>query len=472
MAQNFSILDKSRSNDFVYYNCTIPHNDNNNPYSIPTPAIFSDPRTEAILDKPYEYDAGIVRFSCPTSEIPIFISAPIDFTENRPIYANGNVNPNMTFHSITLQYGSTIVQSYIQWTPDAATGIFNYPAILSATNPSSAFNDPYYYLKSYQHYINLINTAIYCAYWGTSWTGSAAAMAGAPAPFLVYNSETGLISIVAHESFGGSGTVNLYMNTPLYELFNPSFETVFNGFNAANGMNYQIIFQNRGNNIITNLTPAASGYGPPPSYVIPIGGTTATKTQAANAIFNPPNWDSTITYFAGDYVYYPSSTYWYLSLLNNNLNQNPVSATTYWAKVQISAASPTITGNFYVMEQEFSTLSSWNDFTSLVFMTSSIPIKKENIGIQSDNGQPIQLPIFTDFEVHTDVGNDLRRTIEYFPQGPYRMTSLNGNSPLKNIDLRIYWTDNFSNLYPLMIPSHLQATVKILFRRKDANQTA
>lgn len=46
-------------------------------------------------------------------------------------------------------------------------------------------------------------------------------------------------------------------------------------------------------------------------------------------------WDSTLNYSIGDEVYYDNGTVagYYISLLNGNVNQNPVTATTYWELV-------------------------------------------------------------------------------------------------------------------------------------------
>ena len=63
-----------------------------------------------------------------------------------------------------------------------------------------------------------------------------------------------------------------------------------------------------------------------------IAGTTYTQYNVQPAATGVSTWSSSTTYAVGDQVIYDTLTY--VSLLGSNLNQNPVTATTYWAEVQ------------------------------------------------------------------------------------------------------------------------------------------
>jgi hypothetical protein len=124
-----------------------------------------------------------------------------------------------------------------------------------------------------------------------------------------------------------------------------------------------------------------------------------------------------------------------------------------------------IGGNpYYVMEQEFTTLSLWNDFTAIVFETDSIPVEPEYQPSQND----ITRRLITDFE--PEVGIQNREKFQYFGTGWKRYYDLKSAYPLSQIDIQAFWEDRDGRLYPIYIGLDESLTMKILFRKKVALQ--
>lgn len=126
----------------------------------------------------------------------------------------------------------------------------------------------------------------------------------------------------------------------------------------------------------------------------------------------------------------------------------------------------------YAMSQEFNSLSDWNTLQSIVFFTSTIPIRYESIpatianNTTTNNNTTIssRQPILTDFELSDD--GPLRNYAHYFAPGEYRLVDMTGTNPLRNIDIQVYSQDKNGNLTPIYIQPFDSLTVKILFRRK------
>jgi hypothetical protein len=127
---------------------------------------------------------------------------------------------------------------------------------------------------------------------------------------------------------------------------------------------------------------------------------------------------------------------------------------------------------YYIMTQNYTALIDWNSFKSLSLVSNLIPIKQEfipssmpnqgfNLAVVNSRGQLKDFePIFNN--------NENRTVVQYFPTGPYQLINMNSDDPLTKIDISIFWSDQFGNIYPLDIPFNQLATIKILFTRKDS----
>lgn len=126
----------------------------------------------------------------------------------------------------------------------------------------------------------------------------------------------------------------------------------------------------------------------------------------------------------------------------------------------------TISGiDYYAMYEESSSLFLINDFNDIQFESDNIPISPELI----DGNKNITRRVLTDFEGIQQINN--RSAIQYFPQGPLRWIDLKSNHPLRDTDLRVYYTTKSGDTYPLKVPPLETLTVKLLFRKKNDDGT-
>jgi len=223
--------------DHVYYNFNIIN-------TSPTQSILAqktDIRDDAIIKNPSEYYLSVIRFRVPTSEIPIFIAE---------IQPPPNVNPNNTVYSVTLAYGATAIQTYIQWIPES-----NLTAPANFYPPNSITNYPYYSVFSYNNFIQLVNTAFQTSFLALQ-KAVAPALATANAPFLLFDSYTSLFSITAQTQFYDEATaspyVQVFMNQKLFRLFASFASIEMFPSPAPNGEDFRIRINSGWGTIISN----------------------------------------------------------------------------------------------------------------------------------------------------------------------------------------------------------------------------
>lgn len=128
--------------------------------------------------------------------------------------------------------------------------------------------------------------------------------------------------------------------------------------------------------------------------------------------------------------------------------------------------------------QEYSTGALFTPISSIVFSTSLIPVLPSNTAkpsvidgdgslVSTGNNNNISSMI-TDFEVQENSGYGFSGVLSYTPTAEYRMIDLNNSSSekLNNIDITVYWKDQYSNLHPLYLQPGCKCDLKILFRKK------
>lgn len=131
----------------------------------------------------------------------------------------------------------------------------------------------------------------------------------------------------------------------------------------------------------------------------------------------------------------------------------------------------TISGTLYLfLKQEAVGTSYWNPAKGLIFTSNTIPVKNTYTQInnnQQDNSNAASLAILVDFKLNIENSLDQRKQLLYVPQQNYRRLDLYGTTPLKSIDINVYWTDVEGTLYPIRIPKGEEANIKLLFIRKS-----
>ncbi len=395
-AENLApIVQKTSTEDHIYFNVSI---NNNSSVSVKI-AQASIQRSVAIIDNPSDYYCSIIRFTVPLQQIPIFI-----FQDS--------------LYSVTISNGATDFQTILSYVP-------SYTPVLAPTYPESRF------VYSYQQFLDSINNALSASFIASGLAGTA--------PYMIYNPETALISLVAPATFHNAGqtdenqTIKVWFNTNLWVFFS-NFEKIFNGYVPqtwnTNGKNFNIIIKPNGTN---NFSIPADHGGPLAGLqmsqefsslynwnilrnIVFTTNTIPIRSEGIPSVVNPP-WNNSITYNVGDSVTYNNNQF--ASLLNNNVGNQPDQSPTFWQINQLS-------------------------------------------GVSSSS-----LPILTDFQLLQDKGPEGRSYAQYFPSSEYRLVDLMGNRPLTEIDLQIQWQDRNLNLYPIYINPLDSADIKIMFRKKS-----
>lgn len=186
-------------NDIIYYNLSL-FNDLNTNYL----AQLSDPRQEAVLFDPSQYEGSIVRFTV-DANWPLFI----------PKIPNPAF-PLQTDISITLSHLGNNYQQFVSITPtEAKQGVYDISIFLDDLNRAAEL----------------------------AWTALTTAYPGGPAdpPFFALTPSTGLISMyVGTDWLDNLGSpYNIYFNVYLQNLLGLPFN-LQNQFPSANGTDYQI----------------------------------------------------------------------------------------------------------------------------------------------------------------------------------------------------------------------------------------
>ena len=143
---------------------------------------------------------------------------------------------------------------------------------------------------------------------------------------------------------------------------------------------------------------------------------------------------------------------------------------------------PTTTNGYLGIQiyQDHQTASLMNPVQSIVFTSTLLPVVMENVGqpLILNGTAPTQqvigssaniFPIVTDFIVPFSAVNQYVPDISYVPAGEYRLVDLYGESPASQIDIQVFWKDQYGILHPFLVGSGCSGSLKVMFRRKNYN---
>jgi len=231
----------------IYYDVTVSNLES----TTVTPRVFqyNDTRTTPFLKNPEDYVMSIVRFTLDTASIPVFIP---QIQTNQP-------DRDLTIYSVTLEFNGYESQQYIDWNPQLTTAPLAPP-------PSQTFNkqqynaDGYYNCYSYSWFCERVYQSLVAAY------NDLVANAGAVLPSLyppiinwdpTTNSATMLADAEGYDvtDVFGNGVISVYMNAPLFALFNSFPATYFGYEGVTNGKNYRIPFVDIGGSNCQTIIP-------------------------------------------------------------------------------------------------------------------------------------------------------------------------------------------------------------------------
>ncbi len=217
----------------VYYNVSI-----RNTGQTESVASYSETLTMPLIDKCSDYFMAVARFNIPTNNIPLMIF---------PVQPYPNTDPNKSIYSVTLSYNGVDSQAWLIWTPErVSTTALAKRSTLTDVAPHQEPTE-YYYMFSYQHFLDILNKAL-----SDALAGLTGAPAGAVAPFVTYNPSTHLMTVTCQSNFYDCNTANpikLFFNSELHTLLD-NMQFLDYGLNNALGKDHQLVVQNCGNNVV------------------------------------------------------------------------------------------------------------------------------------------------------------------------------------------------------------------------------
>lgn len=292
---------------------------------------------------------------------------------------------------------------YLRYLPD---GIFDPPV----QNQTSQVINTFYYVYSYDTLINMINYALANLYIICGLNAPAMFPTTNP-PYMYLDPATQLISFIVPKFFTEvtaplSFIPTIYINEPMINYLN-SFQYFYNGDNRPDGDNFVFVF----NNLVT---------------------------QNPYVLANPG------------------------LLLPNNVKILPRPDQGYY----LSGVNPVSSPLYIQYIESFSTVVYWSSLKKILITTSTIPVSPEFIQPNLNSAVSSSLPVITDFTPIIQSSNESRSIAYYNPSGQYRLVDMISDSPLQKINVKIYWEDNNSNIYPLTISLYQTISIKMAFLRK------
>lgn len=350
---------------------------------------FSETRDAPIINNASLYKMSVIRFQLDTANLPAYFFQ----------IARNQANVDLGAYTVTLEHDdgaggiSTTNPENLTWVPQ------NVEAPIPSPPNANQFGlqefTEYYWGYSYQHLLELMNTALAAAM--VQLVALVPALAPIEAPFLSWNADSQTATIYARESHYDTDVfpqIRIYFNRPLYALF---------------------------------------------------------------STFSWLNFDSPQT--------------------NNKQHQLLMS--------RFDGEKVVVLPNFGIdklifSEQEITTIANMSPVSSLVFTSSTLPIVANDLSNPTVfiDGQQVEFGrtynqsenIITDLSTNED---GFRPNLLYNPTAEYRYVSLLQNTtPIKQIDISVYWRDYLGRLQPFYMPPGTNASIKLLFKRLDAGEHA
>jgi len=415
---------RDNSPDQVYYDVTITNFQSQT--TQPPVFYYNEARTIPFINCPEDYYLSIIRFTVDTGTLPVWIPSIVPFS----------ANPNTTIYNITLTWDDGVNPEYtsgaipLTFIPqDRTTG--NTPAPPSTTSNGLQINDTgYYNVYSYQYIAYLITETFKTAL--ASLVAQVGAVNMPTYPIYTVNQTPTTTTLQSDDlpplfQWDTSSDTASIFTIPQYDL-NPAVNPGLSGNNPI-----KIYFNAPMFYLFQSFPATIFGYsnvGGNENFQIDVINQGGLNTQ----LITPPEYD-----LVGG-VYDPPISIPYIS--------------TY---------------------QETSTIGALSPVTAIVFTSNTMPItpnqvstplvlfNNQQIGFQGNNADIAN--IITDLVSSTGA---YRPSLVYEPQAQYRLVTLNGNRPLFNLDLQIFYRLRNGSLVPFRLASGGSVTIKIAFLKKDS----
>ena len=280
MSQLDAALNKTRSRN-IYYDISVSNLQNSN--TKPQPFQYQDTRTVPFVMNPEEYELSIIRFTCGTSSLPVFI----------PQIQPNQADRDLTIYSVTLRNQGFEVQTFINWNAQEV-GVPLPPPPSQTANKRQFNQESYYNCYSYTWFIERVYAALVSAFIDLDVLVVAAglAMPSFYPPLISWDPTTNSATMFADtEGYDLNPTVvvnpiEVYMNSALFSLFN-SFPAVYLGESAVNGKNFKIPFVDIGGTNCTQIIPPGQPIPVSPATYINYRAIVWSQEQSTTASWSP-----------------------------------------------------------------------------------------------------------------------------------------------------------------------------------------
>lgn len=375
--------------DIVYYNLSLSAGQN---------TFFNNAGGEIanylpIVDHPSEYYCSIIRLKTSQLSIPNgYFQVYIDPTTNTVTDVNKGI------YQFQMKYGNYVASDYVYW----ITEYVNQTP--PPTGTAKQTQSSYYFIFSYQNFINCWNNTLKNVY-------NALITAGAilPAncqPFFLYNPNNQTIELYSPLSvtnYDTAGTLRLYFNSYLGQYLTGFFFSGVQGNTLSSAFPFEMVMKPNPNN--ASFTSTTAPPFPNSNIVfIDVGGTSTAFIKVQQE--------------------YPNLFYW-------NCLSNIFVAT-----------------NMNIIQESFNQLAGTQQGVNTIqqaIITDYIPDLTQGSG-----GAGVAGAVFT-----------------YNAPSLYRLFSFNQHTPLYNISASLYWTDTLGQTWPLEIIKNFGCDIKFAFYKKS-----
>ena len=518
MSYNFrSIVDGGSDSDMIYYNATLTATKTSDlqSSSVQTPIRFNESRDAPIIRDASQYYFSIIRFAMngPGKNLPLFI--PL-------VQTNGNISPTQTDPNLTVYYVSLAYQREWNYTTTAGAAATAMITLLPTSTPVRYISETqnlqvapvpsspaagiekqdlstrYYWIYTYKHFVQLVNTAMEVAMaklytdFQAAWLAQVTPNSGTVSPYptlasflldqdvptLYYDEVTNLFEIYGDtRCFNVSGQIRFDQSVP--EGIQPSLPAFVapayapsDPASPSSQCFIRLFFNDLLFGLLSNFNNTYLGLTSGDTIVMPL-------TQNVRTRFTPT--------FTTDPILYTNEILFtnqqYQNILNNNpvlQNMNAVPPPVYNPFFFL----PTEKQNLYwIAKQDYRSIDTmWSPVANIVFTSALLPLKKEfnaapvelnqtNVSGKSVPAQSSFEPIICDFSVDQQIeaAQGWRSFALYEPTAEYRLLSMTAShEEIRNIDIQVWWRYRLTGeLIPLTMANSSDVSIKMMFRKVD-----
>jgi len=138
-----------------------------------------------------------------------------------------------------------------------------------------------------------------------------------------------------------------------------------------------------------------------------------------------------------------------------------------------ATAPLTVTSNYIIMEQDYSSTQLWNPVVSVVFKARNLNV------VNTQDSVPIIYGLNPNPEVNNakvsnvlfeyGIGRRADPSLDYYPTAEYVLTNLLGITEVTDLQIDVFWKDDFGNLHTFFLEPASTLIMKLLFRQKGFN---